>query len=163
MHNLWCLGSKFCLKFQRAPLKFHTNLNPYTENYAFYRLYFYVWITMYLYCYVINLCKTPPGTPTWNLDGINAGIILCMCPANERLRHNVTVSLIDRAHAQINPWCPILKCVNKVLSNGCRGHASVCKHFVTDQFYQFPSGLVHSRWANLAWTPEKQGWNMRVN
>ena len=28
MHILWCMGSQFCVKFQRCPLKFHTNFQP---------------------------------------------------------------------------------------------------------------------------------------
>ena len=32
------------------------------------------------------------------------GIILCMCPANERWRYDVTSSLIGWAHAQNNSW-----------------------------------------------------------
>ena len=37
-----------------------------------------------------------------------AGIIPCMCPANERWRYIVTSSLIDRAHTQI--WALKQKC-----------------------------------------------------
>ena len=33
------------------------------------------------------------------------GIILCMRPANERRRYNVTSSLIGWAHIQNDPWC----------------------------------------------------------
>ena len=33
-----------------------------------------------------------------------AGIILCMCPANERRRYNVTPSLNGWAHTQNDPW-----------------------------------------------------------
>ena len=40
---------------------------------------------------------------------MNAKIILCMCPANERWRYNVTSSLIGWAHSQNDPcewsWC----------------------------------------------------------
>ena len=32
------------------------------------------------------------------------GIILCMCPGNERWRYNVTPSLIGWAHTQNDPW-----------------------------------------------------------
>ena len=35
------------------------------------------------------------------------GIILCMCPANERRRYNVTSSLIGWAHTQNDPWMPL--------------------------------------------------------
>ena len=28
MHILWCMGSKFCVEFQRCPLKFHTKFEP---------------------------------------------------------------------------------------------------------------------------------------
>ena len=34
------------------------------------------------------------------------GIILCMRPANEGRRYNVTSSLIGRAHVQNDPWIP---------------------------------------------------------
>ena len=33
-----------------------------------------------------------------------AGIILCLCPANERKCYNVTLSLIGWAHIQNDPW-----------------------------------------------------------
>ena len=41
----------------------------------------------------------------------DAGVILCMCSANERRRYNVTSSLIGWAHSQNDPcdgitWCP---------------------------------------------------------
>ena len=29
---LWCMGSKFCVKFQRCPLKFHTKVWAYTPQ-----------------------------------------------------------------------------------------------------------------------------------
>ena len=33
-----------------------------------------------------------------------SGILLCMCPANERQRYNVTLSRIGWAHTQKDPW-----------------------------------------------------------
>ena len=33
-----------------------------------------------------------------------AGIILCMCPANERQLYDITASLIGRAYSQNDPW-----------------------------------------------------------
>ena len=32
MHILWCMGSKFCVKFQRCPLKFHTKFWTHTPQ-----------------------------------------------------------------------------------------------------------------------------------
>ena len=32
MHILWCMGSKFCVKFQRCPLKFHTQFWTHTPQ-----------------------------------------------------------------------------------------------------------------------------------
>ena len=32
MHILRCMGSKFCVKFQRCPLKFHTNFLTHTPQ-----------------------------------------------------------------------------------------------------------------------------------
>ena len=40
MHILRCMGSKFCVKFQRAPLKFHTKFWTHTPKLAFYWLLF---------------------------------------------------------------------------------------------------------------------------
>ena len=38
MHILWCMGSKFCVKFQRCPLKFHTKFWTHTlQNMHFMR------------------------------------------------------------------------------------------------------------------------------
>ena len=37
-----------------------------------------------------------------------SGIILCMCPANERRRYIVTSSLIGWAHHQNDPWIFII-------------------------------------------------------
>ena len=49
----------------------------------------------------------PPWIPTLQciLCNINqSGILLCMRPANERRRYNVTSSLIGWAHPQNDPW-----------------------------------------------------------
>ena len=49
MHILRCMGSKFCVKFQRAPLKFHTKFWTHTpQNMHFTVLYFWVWVTISL-------------------------------------------------------------------------------------------------------------------
>ena len=38
MHILWCMGSQFCVKFQRCPLKFHTKFWTHTlQNMHFMR------------------------------------------------------------------------------------------------------------------------------
>ena len=61
MHILRCMGSKFCVKFQRAPLKFHTIFWTHTpQNIYFTVLYFCVWVTISLNYDVINLSETGP-------------------------------------------------------------------------------------------------------
>ena len=61
MHILRCIGSKFCEKFQRAPLKFHTKLWTHTPpNMHFTVFYFCVWVTTSLNCDVISLSETGP-------------------------------------------------------------------------------------------------------
>ena len=40
-------------------------------------------------------------------------IILCMCPANERRRYNVTSSLINWAHSQNDPCMLIIGCLSR--------------------------------------------------
>ena len=55
------MGSKFCVKFQRAPLKFHTKFWTHTpQNMHFTVFYFCVWVTISLNCDVISLSETGP-------------------------------------------------------------------------------------------------------
>ena len=64
MHFLRCMGSKFCVKFQRAPLKFHTKFWTHTlQNMNFTVFYFCVWVTISLNCDVISLSETGPWSP----------------------------------------------------------------------------------------------------
>ena len=59
MHILRCMGLKFCVKFQRAPLKFHTKFWTHTpQNMHFTVFYFCVWVTISLNCDVISLSET---------------------------------------------------------------------------------------------------------
>ena len=62
MHILRCMGSKFCVKFQRSPLKFHTKFWTHTpQNMHFTVSYFCVWVTISLNCDVISLSETGPS------------------------------------------------------------------------------------------------------
>ena len=66
MHILQCMGSKFCVKFQRCPLKFHTKLRTHTpQNMHFTVFYICVWVTTSLNCDVISLSETGPGCATF--------------------------------------------------------------------------------------------------
>ena len=61
MHILRCMGSKFCVKFQRAPLKFRTKFWTHTpQNMHFTVFSFCVWVTISLNCDVISLSETGP-------------------------------------------------------------------------------------------------------
>ena len=61
MHILRCMGSKFCVKFQRAPLKFRTKFWTHTpQNMHFTVFSFRVWVTISLNCDVISLSETGP-------------------------------------------------------------------------------------------------------
>ena len=61
MHILWCMGLKFGVKLQRAPLKFHTKIWTHTpQNMHFTVLYFCVWVTISFNCDVISLSATGP-------------------------------------------------------------------------------------------------------
>ena len=65
MHILLCVGSKFCVKFQRAHLKFHTKFSTHTpQNMHFTVFYFYMWFTTSLNCDVISLSETGPWDST---------------------------------------------------------------------------------------------------
>ena len=59
MDILRCMGSKFSVKFQRAPLKFHTKFWTHTpQNIHFTVFYFCAWVTISLNCVVISLSET---------------------------------------------------------------------------------------------------------
>ena len=61
MQILRCMGSKFCVKFQRCPMKFHTKFWTHTpQNVHFTVLLFCVWVTISLNCDVISLSETGP-------------------------------------------------------------------------------------------------------
>ena len=65
MHILRCVGSKFCVKFQRAPLKFHTKFWTHTpQNMHLTVFCFCMWFTTSLNCDVISLSETGPRTIT---------------------------------------------------------------------------------------------------
>ena len=64
MHILRCMGSKFCVKFQRAPLKFYTKFWTHTpQNVHFTIFIFCVRVTISLNCDVISLSETGPWLP----------------------------------------------------------------------------------------------------
>ena len=64
---LRCMCSKFCVKFQRAPLKFHTKFWTHTsKNINFTDLYFCMWFTISLNCDIIGLSETPPDYRSWS-------------------------------------------------------------------------------------------------
>ena len=68
---LGCMGSKICVKFQRAPLKFHTIFLTHTpQNMHFTGSYFCVWFTISLNCVVISsVGEFPTQRPvTLNFD-----------------------------------------------------------------------------------------------
>ena len=55
------MGSKFCVKFQRAPLKFHTKVWTLTpQNMQYTVFYICVWVTISLNYDVISLSETGP-------------------------------------------------------------------------------------------------------
>ena len=59
---IWqCMGSKFCVKFQWAPLKFHTKFGTHLlQNVNFTDLNFCVWLTISLNCDATSLSETGP-------------------------------------------------------------------------------------------------------
>ena len=64
MPILRCMGSKFCVKFQRAPLKFHTKFWTHTPQSVHFTVFiFCVWVTISLNCDVISLSETGHRVP----------------------------------------------------------------------------------------------------
>ena len=61
MHIFGYVGSKFCVKFERAPLTFPTNFLTHTpQNMHFTVFYFCRWFMISLNCDVISLSETCP-------------------------------------------------------------------------------------------------------
>ena len=74
MHILRCMGSKFCVKFQRAPLKFHTKFWTHTpQNVHFTVFYFCLWVTISSNCDVISLSQMAPRSHGQLLSHISSG------------------------------------------------------------------------------------------
>ena len=68
MDILRCMDSKFCVKFQRAPLKFHTKFWTHTPQNMHYTVFnFCVWVTISLNCDVISLSETGPWWLSWGM------------------------------------------------------------------------------------------------
>ena len=66
MHIFRCMGSKFCVKFQRAPLKFHTKFWTHTPTNMHFTVFnICVWVVISLNCDVISLSETAPD---WSPD-----------------------------------------------------------------------------------------------
>ena len=71
------------MKFQRAPLKFHTKFGTYTlQNVHFTDLNGCLWFTISLNCDVISVSETGPGWPysaTTQSSCLNLLVFLCYC------------------------------------------------------------------------------------
>ena len=67
-----------------------------------------------------------------------AGFILCICPANERQRYNVTLSLIGWTHAHLVLSVPLL-----CLCTGCHWSEPVCwATYVSDLHHPYGTNAV---------------------
>ena len=65
IHFLWCMGSKFCVKFQRVPLKFHTKFwSHISQNVHITDFHFSLWLMIPWNCDIISL-----NTLRWRQDG----------------------------------------------------------------------------------------------
>ena len=92
MHILRWMGSKFCVKFQRCPLKFHTKFWTHTpQNMHFTLLYFYVWFTISLNCDVISLSETGP----WSTESTSGRDNFCLKNFDTFARTSVRVSKMN--------------------------------------------------------------------
>ena len=99
-------------KFMQYLSWYHKDVMPWKRNAEIWR-------------FVVSLSKLNGrlGTP-WRS---RAGNILCMRPANERRRCNVTSSLIGWAHAQNDRWCDIRDCNVNCRISPSIGHHDDCK------------------------------------
>ena len=64
------------------------------------------------------------------------GIILGMCPANERQRYNVTPSLIGWVHSQNDPWIPSGISASWASYMDCNSFKIHCKELVRRKFIE---------------------------
>ena len=114
MHILRCMGSKFCVKFQRAPLKFHTKFWTHTpQNMNFTVFFFCVWVTISLNCDVISLSETGPrGTESIGIinlnpsSGFEPSFVKCVVFLNRPSAsiHKANGRLTTRSHEFSKPW-----------------------------------------------------------
>ena len=137
MHILRCMGSNGCVKFQRAPLKFHTKFWTHTPpKMHFTVFYFCVWVTIYLNCDVIRLSETGPRTafylfgecrqinPSTIVTEHNFNVSICKYKI---LIYNLTLVLRIYNHWQICPdslyWETVLfRHLNIILKKCAVGH-----------------------------------------
>ena len=94
---------------------------------------------------------------TFELDDRAPGLILCMCPANERRRYTVTPSLIGWAQTQNNPWGSVTP------SSQCQWgfpaidplFPPICYHYSSNEcliHFHFPWHIFSwSQWAGEIW------------
>ena len=98
------------------------------------------------------------------IQNLPPGIIICMRPANERRRYNVTSPLIGWAHSQNNPcdshsisqsvvW-PNIPCPYKIKS---------CEYSLCEPIYNNSQLWQHSRKLIMRLPGPTQGWQCRSN
>ena len=87
MHILQCMGSKFCVKFQRAPLKFHTKFWTHTsQNLHLIGFNFCVWLKISLNCDVISLSETGPRY---------ASVAIWFCAVSVQVSHCYLICVVN--------------------------------------------------------------------
>ena len=119
MHILRCMGSKFCVKFQRAPLKFRTKFWTHTpQNVHFTVLYFCVWVTISLNCDVISLSETGPRPPMDPHNFHSMSIkptIPCQCVYVSGKYYNIKCSCINTNHSNEIYWSSGIHDITRVM------------------------------------------------
>ena len=149
MHILRCMGSNFCVKFQRASLKFHTKFWIHTpQNMHFTVLYFCVWVTIFFNCDVISLSDTGPWTHTMKTSGYY------LSPENI-WKHRMCQIRIPFRLCLNNwfiyqwLWYSISQeiCTRFCCALLCCGYAIVHNEF-TWSIYPYSSGLLCWNWGN---------------
>ena len=149
MHILRCMGSKFCVKFQRAPLKFHTKFWTHTpQNMHFAVFYFCVWVTISLDCDVISLSETGPKVHIYrhNVIPLQTHSRKIVCHSSNLRNHDIFKDLgMCTVHCEIGGTKGPRKSVSAILWHELIGFDTLRSRNLQAKFQCGRWWIVHCR------------------
>ena len=160
MHILRCMGSKFCMKFQRCPLKFHTKFGTHTpQNMQFTRCQKFdeLWYPSDMISYVLVIpVLLSYRTSTWDAGVVgdigdvyffSLGVtVSCRAWNTERSRLSPMATLLKRIFKIID-WVEIFRCSQSWYS----GSIISCNGSTTCSWRQVNTSTQNGRRDRCVW------------